>query len=77
MNNKDFQVRLAAVKHYFSSKDSLRATAKKFNVQFPTIFKWVKAYKQYGAVGLLPQYRRPWNRTERKLEEKIVSLFKK
>jgi transposase len=74
MNNTCHQLRLNTVKHYLNSGDSYRKTAEKFHVYYPTVFKWVKLYKEQGEQRLLSNYKRPWNRTKKELEEKIVLL---
>ncbi|MCK4235375.1 helix-turn-helix domain-containing protein, partial [candidate division WOR-3 bacterium] len=74
MYNIQPQLRLNIVQHYLENGTSLRTTAQKFNVHYLTVFKWVKLYKKKGEERLLSTYKRPWNRTEKKLEEKIVLL---
>ena len=74
MNNTQGQVRLQAVRHYLNTSDSFRKTARKFNVYYPTVFKWVKLYKEQGEQRLLLNYKMPWNRIKREIEERIVLL---
>jgi transposase/tetratricopeptide (TPR) repeat protein len=62
------------VQHYLKSGDSLRKTAQKFHVGYPTVFKWVKLYKEQGEQRLLSTYRRPWNRPSKETEQQIVLL---
>ncbi|MGB3480220.1 MAG: transposase [bacterium] len=77
MNNISPQTRLEVVQHYLNNGDSLRKTAKKFQVYYPTVFKWVKLYKEQGEQRLLSNYKRPWNRVKKELEEKIALLKEK
>ncbi len=77
MNNISPQTRLEVVRHYLNNGDSLRKTAQRFHVYYPTVFKWVKLYKKEGEAGLLSTYKRPWNRAKTDLEEKIALLKEK
>ena len=74
MNNTQGQLRLQAVKHYLSTGDSFRKTARKFGVYYPTVFKWVKLYKEQGEQRLLMNYKIPWNRIKKEIEDKIVLM---
>lgn len=77
---------------YYLNNGSLRNTAKKFNIHYNTLWKWVKIYKEIENEGgvhtkvnksdskrekLLTGYRRPWNRTEKEIEERVVFLKEK
>ncbi len=74
MNNITPEVKLEVVHYYLRTGTSLRNTGLKFHIAYRTIFKWVKLYKERGEEQLLQVYRRPWNRTERVLEEKIALM---
>ena len=74
MNNSTQQRRLDIVRYYIKSGDSLRKTAQKFKVSYRAVFRWVKLYKEHGAIRLLSTYKKPWNRIGNELEESIVFL---
>ena len=74
MDNKRLKKRLAAVRHYLNNRDSLRATAAQFNINYRTLFKWVQLYKEGGERRLLASYKKPWNRMTRETEQEIVRL---
>lgn len=74
MYNKEPELRFHIVKHYLETEDSLRKTAQRFYVNYKTVFKWVKWYNEEGVQRLFSTYRRPWNRTKKELEKKIVLL---
>ena len=77
MNNKLLKLRLNAVQYYLNNGDSLRKTALMFHIAYRTLFKWVKLYKEQGEARLLSTYKRPWNKTPKELEEKIMLLKEK
>ncbi len=79
---KKIKIPLLIVEYYFKN-GSLRKTAKEFNIHYQTLFKWVKLYREIQKSDtkkeiikekLLTGYRRPWNRTEREIEEKVALL---
>ncbi len=74
MNNKQQNMRFEVVQYYLKNGVSFRKTALKFHIAYRTIFRWVKLYKEQGKERLLSTYRRPWNRTEAELEEKIAFM---
>lgn len=74
MTNNSFIQRYDCVRHYLNSNDSLRKTAQKFKVHYRSIYQWVKWYQDHGVVRLCMQYKRPWNRTPKGLEKKVVQL---
>lgn len=74
MNNRQPKIRLKIVRYYLKNGISLRNTALRFHIAYRTIFTWVKLYKEQGEERLLSTYKRPWNRTERALEEKIALM---
>jgi len=74
MDNKAIDLRLNVVRHYLENKDSLRRTARKFNVNYWNVYKWVKKYKAKGEEGILPSYKRPRCRTTEEIEQKVVFL---
>ncbi len=71
------EIHIQAVKYYLNNGATLMETAKKFNVHYQSVFKWVKKYKNGEKEGLYSFYRRPWNRTRKELEEKIALLKEK
>lgn len=73
MNNRQ-ALRLKATQYYLNNDISLRKTALKFHIACCTIFRWVRLYKEHGEEELLSTYKRPWNRTEHDLEERIVLM---
>lgn len=73
MDNK-INVRLDAVRYYLAHEESLRKTAPKFNVSYRTLFKWVKWFREHGEKRLLDTYRRPWNRYDRRQEERVAAV---
>ncbi|MGB3479992.1 MAG: transposase [bacterium] len=77
MYNKSVNLRLNAVRHYLENGESLRKTAKRFNVNYWNVFKWVKLYKTKGKEGILSTYNRPRCRTAKELEERIALLKEK
>ncbi|KPJ73948.1 hypothetical protein AMJ52_02575 [candidate division TA06 bacterium DG_78] len=74
MNNINTQRRLEFVEYYLNSENSLRKTAEKFRVSYRAVFKWVKLYKKHGKNGLLSTYKKPWNRIQNEIEEKVALL---
>ncbi len=68
------ETRLAIVQYYLKNNTTLMQTASKFHVNYRTVFKWVKAYKEEGERRLLGIYTRPRSRTEGELEERIALL---
>ena len=74
MANIEPKERLKTVQYYLENRNSLRKTAQQFGFHYVTVFKWVKLYKEQGEERLLSNYKRPWNRTEKELEQKIVVL---
>ncbi len=77
MYNKQHEIPIDIVHYYLNNGSSLRRTAQKYNIHYQTLFKWVKLYKNHGNERLLSNYKRPWNRAEKELEEKIVLLKEK
>jgi transposase/tetratricopeptide (TPR) repeat protein len=73
MNNREV-LRVKATQYYLNNNISLRKTALKFHIACCTLFRWVKLYKKQGEEGLLSTYKRPWNRTDPDLEERIVLM---
>jgi transposase len=74
MYNIQPQLRVQAVQCCLKNGMSLRKTATKFKVNYRSVFKWVKWYKEQGEARLLSTYTKSWRRTEKELEEKIVFL---
>ncbi|UCG91814.1 MAG: helix-turn-helix domain-containing protein [candidate division WOR-3 bacterium] len=74
MNNRQRNMRVEVVQYYLKNGVSFRQTALKFHIAYRTIFKWVKLYKEQGEGRLLPTYKRPWNRAEPDVEEKIALM---
>lgn len=60
---------------YYFNNGSLRKTAREFNIHFQTLYKWIKNYKSLGeSEKILIGYKRPWNRTKKEIEERIIFL---
>jgi len=74
MTNNQYYRRIKCVEHYLSTDDSLRKTAKVFNVHYRSVYRWVKWFRQNGVIRLCKQYKKPWNRIPTGLEKKIVQL---
>jgi transposase len=74
MYNKQREIPLNIVHYYLNNGSSLRKTAQKYNIHYQTLFKWVKLYKNHGKERLLSNYRKPWDRLKKELEEKIILL---
>ncbi len=70
----DSYTKLQAALHYLNNKTTLKQTALLFKIHYLTLFKYVTFYRKYGAEKLMINYHKPWNRTDKKLEEKIVQL---
>ncbi len=66
--------RLEAVQYYLNNRTTLKDTALSFKIHYVTLFKWIGLYKKYGKAPLLSTYKRPWNRSDSELEEKIALL---
>ncbi|MEO0137929.1 MAG: hypothetical protein ABIL40_09595 [candidate division WOR-3 bacterium] len=66
--------RLLAVQYYLKNKTTLKQAALLFKIHYITLFKYVALYRKYGEKRLILNYRRPWNRASKVLEEKIVAL---
>jgi transposase len=71
--NNNPQLRLDVVQDYLNNSKSLRNTAQKFHVNYQTVFKWIKLYKEHGKESLF-SLTSSARRTNRALEEKVVSL---
>jgi transposase len=71
------EYRLEVASYYLNNGTTLKETAKRFNVHYQSVFKWVKLYREKGSERLLSSYRRPWNRTRKEVEERIVQLKEK
>lgn len=65
------------VEFYLTSGFSLRKAASYFNIHYQTLYKWVKKYKKGEVEKLKSFYRRPWNRKDERLEEKIALMKEK
>jgi transposase-like protein len=74
MYNKDFKFKQQVIKSYLENKTSLRTTALKYGIHYQTLYKWVKRYRKQGAVGVLINYKKSWNKTPPSLENKIVII---
>jgi len=74
MYNASIDLRFRAVRSYLESGDSLRKTAAQCHVHYQSVYKWVKLYKEKGEAGLSATYKRPWNRAEKRLEDKVMFL---
>jgi transposase len=73
MDNRQ-DLRLKVAQYYLNNGSSFRQTALKFQIAYRTVFKWVKLYREYGEERLLSTYKRPWNRANPDIEEKIVLM---
>ncbi|NBD00039.1 helix-turn-helix domain-containing protein, partial [Atlantibacter hermannii] len=47
-----YSVRLAAVRHYLSTRDSMKETARLFGVGETPLSRWIRAFRQQGEPGL-------------------------
>ena len=74
MDNRNFDFRLKVVQYYLNHKTSLRKAAMHFNVNYRSVFKWVKQYRTKGEIGLINNYHRAWNRKDEEIEKKIALL---
>ncbi len=74
MYNAPIKLRFEIVRSYLESTDSLKKTATRFNVHYQSVYKWVQLYKKKGEVALSDTYKKPWNRTKKKLENRIMLL---
>jgi transposase len=64
---------------YYLRGHSYRETAEFFEVNFKTIIKWVKRYKEEGLEGLKDRKRAPYvvhNKTKKEVEDLVVALRK-
>ena len=77
MYNIDTKTRIRSVEDYLKNSTSLKQTAAKFNIHYQSLFKWVKLYKKEGETRLLSTYKRPWNRSKKPMEDKIIFLKEK
>ena len=77
MYNLERELPVNVVHYYLNNGLSLRKTAQIYNIHYQTLFKWVKLYKTGKRERLSSHYQRPWNRTEKDLEEKIAFLKEK
>jgi len=71
------KARFAIVRCYLNNGSTLKGVAVKFRVNYRTVHKWVKLYKEQGEVRLLSTYKRPWNRVKKELEHRIAFLKEK
>lgn len=74
MYNIDPIQRLSIVHHHIDKGVSLRETARLFHVNYQTVFKWVKLFKEQGLERLYSTYIRSGRRASEELEEKVVLL---
>jgi len=65
----NLSIRLNAIEEYLKNKN-LKAVAHKYNVNYSTLSRWVKKFKNNQG-GL---YHRPWNRISREIEEKVMHI---
>ena len=70
---KDYNFRLSVVKHYLNTGDSIRKTAKIWNIHFTTVYKWLKLFRKEGNLGL-SNYHTPWNKFSTPIEKKVILL---
>jgi transposase len=77
MYNKSKIPPIVIVRYYLQHKTSLRKTADRFNIHYQTLYKWVKYYKSNKYDNLRSNYRNPWNRTSKEIEEEIVLMKEK
>lgn len=74
MYNKSKIPPIVIVHYYLQNKTSLRKTAKRFNIHYQTLYKWVKFYKFNDFSKLRSNYRKAPNRTSKPLEEEIIMM---
>ncbi|MCK4576676.1 helix-turn-helix domain-containing protein, partial [candidate division WOR-3 bacterium] len=74
--NTQPEVRFRAVETYIKNGESLRRTSEKLGLPHMTLWRWVKWYKIGGKKNLKRkrQYRRPWNRPSKEMEESVMML---
>ena len=77
MYNKTSEIKIKAVEEYLKNGKSLRKVANLFNVNYKSVYKWVNLYKENGKEKLLLNYRKPWNKVSKEIEEKVVLLKEK
>jgi transposase len=65
------------VRCYLNNGSTLKRVAVKFHVNYRTVHKWIRLYKEQGEVRLLSSYKRPWNRVKKELEHRIAFLKEK
>jgi len=70
----DPNTKIRAVRYYLKNGATLKQTALLFKIHYLTLFKYITLYRKYGEARLIMSYHRPWNRTDKELEEKIVYL---
>ncbi len=73
MVNKSVDFRLKVVKDYLSNTHSLRKTAKNFNINYRTVFRWVSKFRKYGPQSLTTGYNRT-NKTDPNTVRTIIEL---
>ena len=66
--------RLQIVHHYLDKGISLRETARLFHVNYQTVFKWVRLFRNQGVERLYSTYTRSGRRISEELEEKVIEL---
>lgn len=68
--------RIIIVKTYLNGGQSIRAVAKELGIHYITLWRWVEQYRVDGEEGIKRKgyYRRPWNRSSKEIEEKVVFL---
>ena len=73
------EVRIQAVESYLQSRSSLRVTSRELSIDYTTLWRWVKWYKEGGNENLKRKkpYKRPWNRPSRDIEERVALLKEK
>ena len=64
------------MKTYLNGGQSIRAMAKELGIHYITLWRWVEQYRVDGEEGIKRKgyYRRPWNRSSKEIEEKVVFL---
>ncbi|MEO0189374.1 MAG: hypothetical protein ABIL18_00135 [candidate division WOR-3 bacterium] len=73
MHNKQRELFYGVIDEYFKNKSSIRKTAKKFNLHYQTVYKWLKYFKKFKTQPLF----KPWNRSPKYIENFVIKYKEK
>ena len=73
MTNKSIEYKLNIIKHYIDSDLSLRKVAGIYSINYKTLFKWVKNYREKGVEAFISERKHPL-KLKPDIVQKIIEL---